>query len=138
MLLTKLLVTNLLVIDDAILAYVPVLQFFNLLLTLEGLEDLTKAFLCCIFVVVITTIKFKSKLRNEWEESYLLLHWLRCTSPGCTTSKNAVHCLSRWIKGCNPLVKELIPTGYLPYNHRFLTSKQYKIITKHLGDPYED
>ena len=58
--------------------------------------------------------------------------------PGCTTSKNAVYCLSRWIKGCNPLVKELIPTGYLPYNHRFLTSKQYKIITKHLGDPYED
>ena len=58
--------------------------------------------------------------------------------PGCTTSKNAVRCLSRWIKDCNPLVKELIPTGYLPYNHRFLTSKQYKIITKHLGDPYED
>ena len=34
--------------------------------------------------------------------------------PGCTTSKNAVRCLSRWIKGCNPLVKELMPTGYLP------------------------
>ena len=65
LLVTTLLVTNLLVIDDAILAYVPVLQFFNLLLTLEGLEDLTKAFLCCIFVVVITTIKLKSKLRNE-------------------------------------------------------------------------
>ena len=39
--------------------------------------------------------------------------------PGCTTSKNAVRCLSRWI-------------------NRYLTMKQYKIITKHLGDPYED
>nr|WP_052662353.1 DUF4248 domain-containing protein [Bacteroides acidifaciens] len=58
--------------------------------------------------------------------------------PGCTTSKNAVRCLSRWIKDCTPLVKELVPTGYLPYNHRYLTAKQYKIITKHLGDPYED
>lgn len=58
--------------------------------------------------------------------------------PGCTTSKNAVHCLSRWIKGCNPLVKELIPTGYLPYNHRFLTSKHYPylqpIITQYFID----
>ena len=57
--------------------------------------------------------------------------------PGCTTSKNAVRCLSRWIKDCNPLTKELVPTGYMPYNHRYLTMKQYKIITKHLGDPYE-
>lgn len=138
MLLTKLLVTNLLVIDDAILAYVPVLQFFNLLLTLEGLEDLTKAFLCCIFIVVITTIKFKSKLRKRMRGILSFAALAAMYFPGCTTSKNAVHCLSRWIKGCNPLVKELIPTGYLPYNHRFLTSKQYKIITKHLGDPYED
>lgn len=58
--------------------------------------------------------------------------------PGCTTDKNAVRCLSRWIKGCNPLVRELVSTGYLPYNHRYLTRKQYDIITKHLGDPYED
>ena len=58
--------------------------------------------------------------------------------PGGSTNKNAVRCLSRWIKGCNPLVKELIPTGYLPYKHRYLTVRQYKIITKHLGDPYED
>ena len=57
--------------------------------------------------------------------------------PGCTTSKNAVRCLSRWIKDYNPLTKELVPTGYMPYNHRYLTIKQYKIITKHLGDPYE-
>ena len=99
------LLTNLLVIDDAILAYVPVLQFFNLLLTLEGLEDLTKAFLCCIFVVVITTIKFKSKLRNEWEESYLLLHWLRCTSPDvqrvkmrCIVSADGLKVVTRWSK----------------------------------------
>ena len=58
--------------------------------------------------------------------------------PGFTTSKNAVRRLSRWIKDCNPLTKELVPTGYMPYNHRYLTMKQYKIITKHLGDPYED
>ena len=57
--------------------------------------------------------------------------------PGCTTSKNAVRCLSRWIKDCNLSTKELVPTGYMPYNHRYLTMKQYKIITKHLGDPYE-
>ncbi|MCS3201950.1 DUF4248 domain-containing protein [Candidatus Bacteroides intestinigallinarum] len=49
-----------------------------------------------------------------------------------------MRCLSRWIKDCNPLTKELVPTGYMPYNHRYLTMKQYKIITKHLGDPYED
>lgn len=58
--------------------------------------------------------------------------------PRCATSKNAVHCLSRWIKGCKPLSSELISTGYLPYNHRYLTSKQYNIITKYLDDPYED
>lgn len=58
--------------------------------------------------------------------------------PGCKTSKNAVRCLSRWITGCAPLVKELRSTGYLPYNHRYLTPKQYNIITKHLGDPYDD
>ncbi len=58
--------------------------------------------------------------------------------PGCATSKNAVRCLSRWIKRCSPLVKELVPTGYMAYNHRYLTTRQYKIITKHLGDPYED
>ena len=66
---------------------------------------LTKAFLCCIFVVVITTIKFKSKLRNEWEESYLLLHWLRCTSPDvqrvkmrCIVSADGLKVVTRWSK----------------------------------------
>ena len=58
--------------------------------------------------------------------------------PGCATSKNAVRCLSRWIKGCSPLANELSLTGYLPYNHRYLTTKQYVIITKYLGDPYDD
>ena len=65
LLVTTLLVTNLLVIDDAILAYVPVLQFFNLLLTLEGLEDLTKAFLCCIFVDVKHKTTNKKLKTNE-------------------------------------------------------------------------
>ena len=66
---------------------------------------LTKAFLCCIFVVVITTIKLKSKLRNEWEESYLLLHWLRCTSPDvqrvkmrCIVSADGLKVVTRWSK----------------------------------------
>ena len=36
--------------------------------------------------------------------------------PRCATNKNAV----RW------------------YNHRYQIAKQYKIITKHLGDLYED
>lgn len=81
-----------------------------------------------------TQIKTQKRMRGILSFAALAAMYF----PGCTTSKNAVHCLSRWIKGCNPLVKELIPTGYLPYNHRFLTSKQYKIITKHLGDPYED
>ncbi len=58
--------------------------------------------------------------------------------PGCTTSKNAVRCLSRWIKGCPPLVEELAPTGYSRYNHRRITTKQFDIITKHLGYPFED
>ena len=31
--------------------------------------------------------------------------------PGCATSKNAVRCLSRWIKDCNPLVKNLYQQG---------------------------
>ena len=58
--------------------------------------------------------------------------------PGCATNKNAVRCLSRWIKGCTPLATELMPTGYHAYSHRYLTPKQYHIITKHLGDPYDD
>lgn len=58
--------------------------------------------------------------------------------PRCANRKNAVRCLSRWIKGCMPLVDELVPTGYLPYRHRFLNRKQYHIITKYLGDPLEE
>lgn len=58
--------------------------------------------------------------------------------PRCSTAKNAVRCLSRWIGGCTPLTEELSATGYAPYNHQLLTPKQYYIITKHLGDPFEE
>lgn len=58
--------------------------------------------------------------------------------PNCSTSKNAVICLNRWITRCKQLVEELAITGYLPYNHRYLTPKQYYIITRHLGDPFDD
>ncbi len=58
--------------------------------------------------------------------------------PQCSTAKNAVRCLSRWIAGCAELVEELAATGYAPYNHQRLTPKQYGIITKHLGDPFEE
>lgn len=58
--------------------------------------------------------------------------------PGCSTQKNAVHCLNRWVKGCDELVCELAKTGYKPYNHRYLMPIQYTMITKYLGDPFED
>lgn len=58
--------------------------------------------------------------------------------PRCSTSKNAVRSLNRWIKACRPLTDELSETGYKPYNHRYLTPKQFMIITKHLGDPFDD
>ena len=61
--------------------------------------------------------------------------------PNCLRSNlsySPLAALELYVKNPNPLVKELMPTGYLPYNHRYLTMKQYKIITKHLGDPYED
>lgn len=70
--------------------------------------------------------------------------WQLCANlliPNClrfNLSYSPLAALELYVKGCNPLVKELMPTGYLPYNHRYLTMKQYKIITKHLGDPYED
>lgn len=58
--------------------------------------------------------------------------------PRCSNSKNAVRCLSRWIKNCGPLMEELVPTGFLPYRHRYITRKQYRIITKHLGYPFDE
>lgn len=58
--------------------------------------------------------------------------------PNCATAKNAVRCLNRWIKNCDALMAELLTTGYRPYNHRYLTPKQYFIITQHLGDPFDE
>lgn len=58
--------------------------------------------------------------------------------PNCSTAKNAVRSLNRWIKGCDDLRTELLTTGYKPYNHRILTPKQYGIIMRYLGDPFEE
>lgn len=58
--------------------------------------------------------------------------------PKCSTSRNAVRCLSRWIANCQELKIELIEAGYRPYKHQNLTPKQYFIITKYLGDPFDD
>lgn len=57
---------------------------------------------------------------------------------GCTTSKNAEHCLNREMKGCAPLLEELASTGYLPYNPGHIAAKQFNILTKHLEYPFED
>lgn len=58
--------------------------------------------------------------------------------PRCSTRKNAVRCLNRWIKECAPLTSELAGTGYRSYNHRRLSREQYLIITKHLGFPFSE
>ena len=48
--------------------------------------------------------------------------------PGCATPKNAVRCLQRSIKRCTKLATLLAETGYLPYNHRWLSPKQQMLI----------
>ena len=58
--------------------------------------------------------------------------------PGCATPKNAVRCLQRSIKSWTTLAPLLAETGYLPYNHRWLSPKQQMLIFENLGDPYPD
>lgn len=58
--------------------------------------------------------------------------------PNCSSSRNAVRCLSRWIKRCTPLLTDLEAINYKPYRHRLLTPKQFDIIVSHLGDPFDD
>lgn len=58
--------------------------------------------------------------------------------PGCSTSKNAVRCLQRSINRCTDLALLLAKTGYLPYNHRWLSPKQQALIFANLGDPFPD
>lgn len=58
--------------------------------------------------------------------------------PNCSTSKNAVRCLNRYIQNCKLLVADLAMTGFAPYTHRHLTPKQFSIIISHLGDPFDD
>lgn len=58
--------------------------------------------------------------------------------PGCSTPKNAVRSLQRDIKRCTNLTTALAETGYLPYNHRRLTPKQFGLIIDNLGDPFPE
>lgn len=58
--------------------------------------------------------------------------------PGCSTPKNAVRCLQRSIKRCTKLATLLAETGYLPYNHRWISPRQQALIFDNLGDPYPD
>lgn len=58
--------------------------------------------------------------------------------PGCSTPKNAVRSLQRSIKRCTNLTIALSETGYLPYNRRWLTPKQFGLILENLGDPYPE
>ena len=50
--------------------------------------------------------------------------------PGCATPKNAVRCLQRSIKRCTKLATLLAETGYLPYNHRWLSPKQQMLYSR--------
>ena len=58
--------------------------------------------------------------------------------PGCSTPKNAVRSLQRSIKRCTKLATALVETGYQPYNHRWLSPKQYELIIENLGDPFPE
>ena len=42
------------------------------------------------------------------------------------------------IKRCTKLATLLAETGYLPYNHRWISPKQQALIFENLGDPYPD
>ena len=58
--------------------------------------------------------------------------------PGCATPKNAVRCLQRSIKRCTKFSTLFAETGYLPYNHLWLSPEQQMLIFENLGDPYPD
>lgn len=58
--------------------------------------------------------------------------------PDCTSSKYAVQSLNRSIKRCALLMAELETTSFAPYTHRVLSPKQFDMIIRHLGDPYDD
>lgn len=47
---------------------------------------------------------------------------------------NARRNLNNHIRRCTDLYDELKNTGYLPFNHRILTPKQYQLILDYLGD----
>lgn len=58
--------------------------------------------------------------------------------PRCKTGKNAVRCLSREIKKCKTLSEQLAETGWQPYNHRYISPKQFSLIVANLGNPFEN
>ena len=58
--------------------------------------------------------------------------------PRLFTPKNAVRSLQRSIKRCTNLATALVETGYQPYNHRWLSPKQYGLIIENLGAPFPE
>ncbi|WP_376787486.1 DUF4248 domain-containing protein [Bacteroides cellulosilyticus] len=42
------------------------------------------------------------------------------------------------MKRCTNLATALVETGYQPYNHRWLSPKQYGLIIENLGDPFPE
>ena len=46
--------------------------------------------------------------------------------------------LQRSIKRCTNLATALVETGYQPYNHRWLSPKQYGLTIENLGDPFPE
>ena len=58
--------------------------------------------------------------------------------PGCSTKKNAVRSLMRYIHRCKPLALKLEELGFAPYNHRMLSPQQVEYIMYYLGDPYDE
>ena len=73
-----------------------------------------------------TTDEFNLRSYNKTE---LALMYSPHSSPS-----TALQCLTRWIKYCRPLMKELEEMGYNKYRHT-LFRHEVEAIVKHLGEP---
>lgn len=80
----------------------------------------------------------EAKKRKETESCFEIraydkveLALLYC--PG-RTAESASRTLQRWIRQCEPLVRDLENIGYKVYRHRFLR-KEVELIVRHLGEP---
>ena len=51
-----------------------------------------------------------------------------------SSSSTALQCLTRWIKHCRPLMKELEAMGYNKFRHT-LFRHEVEAIVRHLGEP---